>query len=343
MKNWLGVLTAFTILLLISGIFIQSIYADKVELDKIKKAIKDKGADWEADENNVSRLVPQDRKMRLGVILDQSDKLNKSHKVLPGDDVLPVSFDWRNNHGNWVTSVKDQGNCGSCWAFGSIAALESLTLITRNTLTQNIHDRVDTKDIIDLSEQDLVSCCIKSNGYRCYGCNSGYLEEAYRFLQEVGVPNEKCFPYQALDLACDQRCQNWADDAIKISGWTRVPQYVNSLKAAIANHPITASFFVFTDFYYYRKGIYKYVFGLIEGVHTICIVGWNDKNQCFIVKNSWGAKWGESGFFRIAYSQVYDSVQFGQNAADFEMEKTKMAPPAYTSTSTTLWGYIKEL
>jgi C1A family cysteine protease len=333
MKNCLRVLTVFAILLLISGIFIQSIYADKAELDKIKKAIKDKGADWEADENNVSQLVPQDRKMKLGVILDQQGKLNKANKDLPGVGVLPVSIDWRDNHGNWVTSVKDQGDCGSCWAFGSIAALESLALITRNT-----PDRVGTKDIIDLSEQDLVSCCIAN-----YGCNGGYLNETYNFLQDFGAPNEKCFPYQALELPCDQRCRNWADNAIKISGWTPVDHDLISLKKAIAKHPITAIFNVFSDFFYYRKGIYQRVSDVYEGAHAICIVGWNDKNKFFIVKNSWGAKWGESGFFRIAYSQVDDLVKFGQLAADFEMKKTKMAPPVSTNTSTTLWGYIKEL
>jgi C1A family cysteine protease len=338
MKNCLRVLTVFAILLLISGIFIQSIYADKAELDKIKKAIKDKGADWEAEENNVSQLAPQDRQMRLGVIIDQSVKINKANKVLPGIGVLPVSIDWRNNYGNWVTSVKDQGDCGSCWAFGSIAALESLALITRNT-----PDRVGTKDTIDLSEQDLVSCCTISNGYSCHGCTSGDLYQTYRFLQDFGAPNEKCFPYQALELPCDQRCRNWADNAIKISGWTPVDHDLISLKKAIARHPITACFNVFSDFFYYRKGIYKRVSEDYAGVHAICIVGWNDKNKCFIVKNSWGAKWGESGFFRIAYSQVDDLVKFGQIAGDFEMKRTKMAPSEYKSTSTTLWGYIKEL
>jgi C1A family cysteine protease len=338
MRVYLRFLTVFTILLLISGIFIQSIYADKAELDKIKKAIKDKGADWEADENNVSQLVPQDRKLRLGAILDQSNEINKANKDLPDVSGLPASFDWRNNHGNWVTSVKDQGDCGGCWAFGSIAALESLTLITRNT-----PDRVGTKDMIDLSEQDLVSCCTESNGYKCYGCKYAYVNEAYRFLQDFGVPNEKCFPYQALELDCNLRCPNWANNAIKISSWTRVTQDVNSLKAAIAKHPITACFNVFSDFYYYRKGVYKNVSGEIVGGHTICIVGWNDKNQCFIVKNSWGPKWGESGYFRIAYSQIDNSVRFGQVAGDFEMKRAKMAPSAYTDTSTTLWGYIKEL
>jgi len=334
MKRWLRLFTILAVLLLIFGIFIQSVYADKAELEKIKKAIKDKGVDWEADETNVSQLVPQDRKMKLGAILDQTGKPTKVSKPLPG--ASSASLDWRSKGGNWVTSVKDQGQCGSCWAFGAIAALESLKLITSNT-----PDPVGTSDAIDLSEQDLVSCCTENNG-----CNGGWMVVTYDYLRDEGAPNEACFPYQAKDdlngAPCEQPCSDI--ERVKIASWGSVAQDVNALKAAIANHPVTVGFNVYTDFYYYRKGIYKHVSGGFEGGHSVCIVGWNDKSQYFIVKNSWGTRWGESGFFRIAYSQVTDSaVSFGRSAGDFEMTNTTLAPPRSVSTATALWGHIKEL
>lgn len=297
------------------------------DLEKIQKAIKEKSAKWEAGETSVSGLNDHEKKRLLGAIF--TDETAKESAILTG--VLPEKFDWRRvNSKNWVTSVKSQGSCGSCWAFAPVAAMESLELIVRN-----MPDPPGSADLIDLSEQYLVSCSRKNSG-----CSGGYLYVTYKFLQKEGAPDEACFPYQAQDLPCEDRCPDWEDRIVKISSWSKIHQDVNSLKAAVYECPVPVGFIVYKDFFYYKKGVYKHVWGEYMGGHGGCIVGWDDENSCFAVKNSWSTGWGESGFFNIAYDQVISEVYFGLNAGKLE-KKSLTAPPRQIFTITTLWGSIR--
>jgi len=334
MKKWLVSLAIIVSLFLALSIIAKNVSADKVELEKIKQAIKDKGAKWEADETSISRLAPQERIKKLGTIIEGASANAGKKKTppsptppspppAPAPTPVPVSYDWR-SYGR-VTPIKDQGQCGSCWAFGAVAAAESAYLVTNTTAST-----------IDLSEQDLVSCCSYCWGSSTGGCGGGYLSQAYNYLQNKGAVDENSFKY----LAQNSPCNNSTNPRTKISGWTSVSQDVNSLKTAIYSKPITAAFYVFTDFFSYKSGVYKYVYGQLEGGHAICIVGWDDNNSCFIVKNSWGTGWGESGYFKIAYSEINNSVLFGRSAASFSM--ASLAPPrASKSMITTMWGQIK--
>lgn len=298
---------------------------DAVELIKIKNAIKDKAAKWEADETSVSRLSEEERKFLTGTIIDfesfegqGAGKPSKPGVGAPrnpkkGEDKLPRKFDWRSKDDqNWVSTVKDQRGCGSCWAFGIVAQLESVKMIADNTPDSNL----------DLSEQYMVSC--DSNNY---GCRGGYMIPAYNFLIEPGVPEESCFPYIAKDAEtgapCDNACAN--PQLVKISTWNRVTtgwskrDSINNIKRAVYENPLTVTMYVYRDFFYYTGGVYKYVSGPLAGGHAVTIVGWNDRDKAFIVKNSWGSGWGENGYFRIEYSQVLNEVHFGAQAGDFDM------------------------
>jgi C1A family cysteine protease len=118
------------------------------ELDEIRAAIKVKNAKWIAGETSVSKLPPEHRKLRLGLIKPKVTDAEKFISVETPLLGLSASLDWRHNPDNYVTSVRDQGNCGSCWAFATTGALESYTLIKDNSPGLDI----------DLAEQILVSC-----------------------------------------------------------------------------------------------------------------------------------------------------------------------------------------
>jgi len=121
---------------------------------------------------------------------------------------FPEVWDWRNVHGeNWNTSIKDQGGCGSCWAFGATAATE-----TNINLFYNQHAD------FNLSEQDAVSCS------KAGSCEGGSQESTLRYYFNTGIVDENCFPYQASDSACLAKCGNWTDRLTKTGGietyWT---------------------------------------------------------------------------------------------------------------------------
>ena len=174
----------------------------------INAAIQEKGGKWVAGETSISILSPAERRMRLGAApllrleAGQAPLAPESEKPLPSFATSSAPYgvlDWRNyltassitsvnfnvKPGNYVTPIRNQGNCGSCWAFGSIAGLESATLLAEKTPGVNLN----------LSEQVLLSC---SGGGSCE--NGGYI--VTNFFQSTGVPFEYCDPYSATDGYC---------------------------------------------------------------------------------------------------------------------------------------------
>ncbi len=278
--------------------------ADTEELQRIRHEIKAKGAKWHADETSVSRLTMKEKKMRLG----HKDEINL--EALSGDaslpapsatiEGLPLTFDWRSIGGiSYVTPIKNQGSCGSCWAFAVTAALESQVAIGA-TGTQ-----------VNLAEQILVSCSGAGS------CSGGYPGSASTYVRDVGLPLEACFPYTATNNACSNACSDWQASTYKVKGWhtastSGVPSVkVEDIKNALYTYgPVLATFYVYNDFYSYRSGVYSYTTGSYLGAHAVLIVGYDDVNQAFIVKNSWGTGWGETGYFRIAYSEVGGTSNF---------------------------------
>jgi C1A family cysteine protease len=214
-----------------------------------------------------------------------------------------------------LSSIRDR-HCGS-WAFAATAALESNVLISQKT------PNVD----LNLSEQVVVSCSGAGS------CDGGYMEPVSNFIRDTGVPVEACYPYTATDGSCAKACANWQASTYDIQSW----QYVattsptaEGIKNALYNYgPLVTTMAVYSDFYYYTSGVYAYTSGYLAGYHAITIVGYNDSGSYFTVKNSWGTGWGESGYFRIAYSQLTNSVNFG----DYTMAYIGSAPSCTYSTS----------
>ncbi len=268
------------------------------ELEEIRRAIREKGAKWEAGETSVSKLSPEERRRLLGDNL-VDDFLKPSGKEIRGTEKLPSEFDWRNKDGHfWMTPIKNQENCGACVAFGAVGALEANLKIQANNFWI----------IPDLSEQHIFSC-----GRGPGGCENGWsLGSAMSYLLNYGAPDEACLPYTAVDDNCGETCSDWEARARKISSWGWTDATVADIKSAIYNYgPVEGHFYVYTDFFSYYGGVYEYVWGVYEGGHAIAIVGWSDSSICWICKNSWGPGWGEygpypdstRGWFRIKYGE----------------------------------------
>ncbi|MFC1683083.1 C1 family peptidase [Candidatus Zixiibacteriota bacterium] len=260
------------------------------ELAKIQQAIEEQGARWTAADNPIFRLSPEERKLRLGWHPDPPEAkegLIWTHKGPKPE--LPEGLDWRDHEGaNWVTPIRDQGPCGSCVAFGNTAAFEARL---------NIYSGSPGQDL-DLSEQNIFSC---GGGSCSYGWWSG---EAARYLRDVGAPLESCLPYEAVDNNCNETCADWEEQSRRISGYGFVgsgpPEVaVQDIKIKLLDGPVVSGFTVMEDFWAYNGGVYQHTYGDVAGGHCICIVGWDDADSCWIVKNSWGPGWGENGYFRI--------------------------------------------
>jgi len=203
---------------------------------------------------------------------------------------LPTHFDWtQKDSQNWITSVKNQGGCGSCVAFSAVGALEGQLKIQANNPSWNI----------DLSEQHLFSC----GGGTCSG--GWYISAALNYLQQYGTPDEACSPYQGGSGSCSNSCPNWQTRAYKISSWNWVLNDPSAIEAAVMNGPVVAGFTVYTDFFSYNGGVYHYDgHSPLAGGHAIVIVGYDSNERYWIVKNSWGTNWGEHGYFKIGFGEA---------------------------------------
>ncbi|MBN1762278.1 MAG: hypothetical protein JW878_04265 [Methanomicrobia archaeon] len=279
--------------------------AEDEQLAEIQNAIEEKGARWTAGKTAVSGLSTEEKELLFGLKIDS----------LPAD--IPVispptrlraipygTFDWRNKDGqNWITSVKNQGSCGSCWAFAALGAVEAVINIERN----------DPDIDIDLSEQHLVSDCCTY----CGNCGGGSPWNALYYIEDNGVPDEACFSYQASNSSCSP-CSDWPDRAWTIENayWITSPleERTEAYKWGLETYgPMIVVLHATSDFLYYTGGIYEPVltedWGAVPN-HAVVLVGYNDTEQYWIIKNSWGvySGWGEEGYVKVNYGvlEQYD-------------------------------------
>ncbi len=288
-------LTAFFGLI---GILFAAHVASALELNEIQHAIQAQGAGWVAGQTSMMRLPMSERLKRVGLILPVTT--GREPLLLMEYQALPPSLDWRNNGGNFVTKVRDQGNCGSCWAFATTGALEAVTLISNRT------PGVD----LNLAEQILVSCSGAGS------CNGGSPGAASDFIRDTGLPVESCYTYGATNGNCASACASWQGSTQKITSWswvtTNSPDLEAIKNALYTKGPLATTMAVYNDFFSYSSGVYRYTTGSLAGYHGVLLVGYDDAGQYFIVKNSWGTWWGDSGYFKIAYSELNSAVGFGQ-------------------------------
>lgn len=209
-------------------------------------------------------------------------------------------LDWRNMYGgDYVSDVRDQGNCGSCWDFTAVAMMESAMMIAYNT------PNIDP----DYSEQFVLSC-IDDSEYPS-DCSGGYLHAALDFLVNTGAPTEECFPYLADDgIPCTDSCPATMELIEKIKSWSYVTTDTcdhDDIKEALVSGPVGTWFRIYDSFYAYSSGIYSAYGSTYTGDnHYVLLLGYDDDQQCWIAKNSWSEDWGEDGYFRIDYDSGCD-------------------------------------
>jgi KDEL-tailed cysteine endopeptidase len=199
----------------------------------------------------------------------------------------PSTVDWRTKGA--VTSVKDQGQCGSCWTFSATGAVESAWAIAKGQL-------------IDLSEQELVDCAT-GVAYGSHGCSGGQMDGAFKFVIENGQCTNAAYPYTATDGTCqNKKCSA----AVHISACSDVKSKDQvSLKGAVALQPVAIAIEADTRYFQsYASGVLTSASCGTNLDHGVLIVGYGQENgqDYWLVKNSWGTTWGDNGYVKIARS-----------------------------------------
>lgn len=241
----------------------------------------------------------------------------RAHEVV---QEVPKEFDWRNVNGtNFVTISRNQhipNYCGACWAFAATSALSDRIRIARarDTVNKDGHSAVDVHREINLSPQVILNCDMQDQG-----CHGGDPLNAFRYIHENGVPEEGCQRYAASGHDTGNQCRDVdiCMNCLPSKGcfaqkkfdkyYTSEFGLVNGTEQIMAEiyhrGPIACGVAVTDEFLKYEKGVFKDTSGATEQDHAISVVGWGEEENgspYWIVRNSWGTYWGETGWFRIA-------------------------------------------
>lgn len=207
--------------------------------------------------------------------------IRNNHILINVTDLNKESVDWRKSFK--VSSVKNQGDCGSCWAFSSVGAVESAWAIKHNTL-------------YNLSEQELIDCSSKNNG-----CEGGSMVKAFQYIIDNGLCSNLSYPYTAEDGQCNNTCKS----LVKISNYSDVIQNNEEmLMRAVQHQPVSVAIQANKrSFQMYKSGVYSDPDCGFELDHGVLLIGYGyDKTynmDYWIIKNSWSKSWGENGYIRI--------------------------------------------
>ena len=300
--------------------------------DEIAKTINKLKTTWKAT------TYKKDYKPLLGAILDGLENVPEK-TFSQKNDALPEEYDPRIVYPKCASlkEIRDQANCGSCWAFGAVEAMSDRICIASNQSDQR-----------RVSAQNLLSCCSSCG----FGCDGGYPAYAWRFWKETGIPTgglygdkNTCQPYflppcdhhidgsygecpETVEApACvkdcnDGNCADFSSDLIKGKNFYSVSGENNIMQEIYENGPVEASFTVYEDFVTYSSGVYQHVTGSALGGHAIKILGWGVENgvKYWLCANSWNTEWGDGGFFKIKKGSNECGIESSVNAGEYQPE-----------------------
>jgi len=303
------------------AVFARSVYIAPENLEPLSPAMVDyinsQGTTWKAGHNK--HFEGKDLSFVKRLLGAKKTPVNMK---LPVKDIkvaanIPDSFDARTEWSNCssIGLIRDQANCGSCWAFGAVEAMSDRICI---------HNGLD----ILISAQDLLTCC-----HSCgFGCEGGFPESAWAYWRSTGLVtgglygnNNTCEPYSLPpcdhhvpgkyqpcgDIVptppCTQKCNEHYDKSYESdkhygASAYNVPSSVEKIQTEImTNGPVEGAFTVYADFPTYKSGVYKHTSGSALGGHAIKILGWGVENGTpyWLVANSWNTDWGMEGYFKI--------------------------------------------
>ncbi|KAF4687936.1 hypothetical protein FOZ63_024242, partial [Perkinsus olseni] len=239
-----------------------------------------------AEQGRFRTMALRDIKRLCGSFLNRTENLKE--KVYPPEELrnLPASFDARDRFKDCagvIGHVRDQSDCGSCWAFATTEAYnDRLCIKTGGKFTKL------------LSPGHMASCCSIFHGCLSFGCSGGF---------PAGYQSPYC------STSCRNSKYSTTFDKDRHYVEERYPHWflkTSSVKKEImTNGPVSAAYIVYEDFMSYKSGVYKHTKGSIVGLHAVKIIGWGEENgeEYWLVVNSWNEDWGDHGLFKIALGQ----------------------------------------
>jgi len=249
-----------------------------------------KGLSWTMALNQFADLTADEFAAKyVGGFRPSAGPKNYELKHLRDVDV-PTSVDWSTKGA--VTPIKNQGQCGSCWAFSTTGS------------TEGVHE-IATGKLVSLSEQQLVDC---SGSYGNQGCNGGLMDNAFQYIiHNGGLCTEEAYPYKAQDGTCQSSS---CTSAVSIKGYKDVPQDSDSaMMSAVAQNPVSVAVEADqTAFQFYSGGVLTSNSCGTNLDHGVLVVGYGTEqgNDFYKVKNSWGASWGLKGYILLGRGSSYN-------------------------------------
>jgi cathepsin B len=246
---------------------------------------------------------------------------------------LPDNFDPREEYPNCesIKEIRDQANCGSCWAFGAVEAMSDRICIQSGQTDQT-----------RVSAENLLACCSSCG----FGCDGGYPQYAWRYWKNTGIctgglygDKTYCQPYflpmcdhhvdgthgacpDTVDTpSCKKNCDDgnkgtYSEEMTYGASAYSVSGEANIMQELYENGPVEASFTVYEDFVTYSSGVYQHVTGSALGGHAIKMIGWGVENgvKYWLCVNSWNDEWGDKGLFKIRRGNNECGIENSVNA-----------------------------
>lgn len=242
--------------------------------------------------------IKQQEELNMKTFKIAAEDLQKAKIAVPNTTIQSsgvgagsAGASWYAGTYGYLSAIRNQGGCGSCWAFASAAAYE--------TAFKKFYGKVS-----DLSEQDIVNCGKTGSGVDAGSCGGGWSDRAFDYIRYFGTTNESSKPYAAVNQACTVtpkvfRAYGWGQISMSASRET-IQNYIKAYGSVVTYMRAGIG-----SFYAYKSGVYNGYpsNGNANDIdHAVTIVGWSDALNAWIIRNSWGTSWGYSGYGYVGYN-----------------------------------------